>query len=764
MNRYRFWLRERLADSQEWINGRDRLRFELVLLACLVIGLTAIIFSVYLPALYGFVQGSPAPRSVVAERTITVLDSQATENLKAQVGQLVEPVYFPDAEALTRATTEMEVFLQGVGSLRKELAETSDLDQALAKLQRVAPRTTSVATLEYLLTAGSYAYEQMQRQALVALKALYANRITDGSLEAAREKLRSITDALALSAATSDALYEMVSAYVRPNQLVDQEQTLARREAAMAEIAPVMVTILKGEQVVQKGELVTAYDALALEAMGLAQTRSGWKVWLGVFLIVALEVAVFSRLLHRFNKTAGFGNNMLLALVVLMLGATAVGRVLVLPPLSAYLIPVAALGMVVSIILNARSALLLVVLTSLNIGLLTDFDMRYSLVAVIVGALSLYLVSRVAQRAALLGAGFATMLLAAFTVFSIEVFKEASSGEALRAGAWGLANGLLAGVLTILLLLVLDTVFNLTTPLRLLELANPAQPLLKKLLQVAPGTYNHSILMGNLAEAAAETIGADPLLARVGAYYHDIGKTVRPDYFSENQIYVSNPHDRLSPNLSKLAITAHVRDGEHLARQYGLPAPVVDIIKQHHGTSVLVYQYHKALEASKDQVDEESYRYEEQKPQSKEAAIVMLADRVEAQVKAMQNPTRRKIQGAIQEIIKQKVQDGQLDESPLTQSDLHKIRDSFDTSLRGLVGHRIRYPELNGQNGHRSRGPSTGHHGTPAPADTAEGPVRSATPPSAAALRARSAPPTEPADPAAPAGDAKPGDGSAGEP
>ena len=239
--------------------------------------------------------------------------------------------------------------------------------------------------------------------------------------------------------------------------------------------------------------------------------------------------------------------------------------------------------------------------------------------------------------------------------------------------------------------------FNLTTPLRLLELANPAQPLLKRLLQVAPGTYNHSIQMGNLAEAAAEAIGANPLLARVGAYYHDIGKTVRPEYFVENQIYVDNPHNRLNPNLSKLAITAHVRDGEHLARVYGLPQPVVDIIKQHHGTSVLAYFYHKALESSKEPVYEESYRYEEQKPRSKEASIVMLADSVEAAARAMQNPTRRKLQGMIQEIIKQKVEDGQLDESDLTQGDLHKIRESFDMSLRGLVGHRIAIPNATGR-------------------------------------------------------------------
>ncbi len=697
MNRYRFWLRERLAYYREWIDGRDRLRFELVLLACLVIGLTAIIFSAYLPSLSGFEQGQLAPQTVVAGNTVTVYDAEATQNLKAQVAQLVEPIYVSDPQALSKATSEMERLLREIGRLRQELAETADFAATLEELRELAPSTISFGTLEHLLTADSSTYDQIQRQALGALRTLYANRITDASIDDALASLRSITNALAVSADTSLAVFEVTIPFVHPNQLIDDEQTAARRQAAMNQVAPVVITVREGELVVQQGETVSGQDVAVLDALGLGKTRSGWEIWLGAFLLVLLEAAVFSRLLYRFNRPKGLDNNMLLALVSLMLGMAGISRLLILPPLSAYLIPVATLGMVVAIILNARSALLMVALASINIGLLTDFDMRYSLAALLVGAVSLYLVSRVTQRAALLGAGLSTMVVAAITVFFIEVFRQTSLGEALRMSAWGLANGFLAGLLTMLLLVILDTVFNLTTPLRLLELANPAQPLLKKLLQVAPGTYNHSILMGNLAEAAAEAIGADPLLARVGAYYHDIGKTIRPEYFVENQIRVGNPHDRLSPNLSKLAITAHVRDGEHLARLYGLPAPVVDIIKQHHGTSVLAYFYHKALEASKDLVYEESYRYEEQKPRSKEAAIVMLADGIEAAIRAMQNPTRRKIQGVIQEIIKQKVQDGQLDESDLTLGDLNKIRDSFDQSMRGLLGHRIRYPEQNRQ-------------------------------------------------------------------
>jgi len=199
-------------------------------------------------------------------------------------------------------------------------------------------------------------------------------------------------------------------------------------------------------------------------------------------------------------------------------------------------------------------------------------------------------------------------------------------------------------------------------------------------------------MMGTLAEAAAEAINANPNLARVGAYYHDIGKTARPEYFIENQIYVGNPHDNLSPHLSKVAIAAHVRDGERMGRMYGLPKPVVDIIKQHHGTSLMAFFYNKAKANSTGSVPEESFRYESEKPRSKEAAIIMLADGVEAAVRALERPTRRKIQGVIHEIIKQRVDDGQLDESDLTQGDLHHISEAFDMSLVGLLGHRIQYP------------------------------------------------------------------------
>ncbi|MFO7820033.1 MAG: HDIG domain-containing protein [Halanaerobacter sp.] len=241
-----------------------------------------------------------------------------------------------------------------------------------------------------------------------------------------------------------------------------------------------------------------------------------------------------------------------------------------------------------------------------------------------------------------------------------------------------------------------ENIFGITSPVKLLELSNPNQPLLKKLLVEAPGTYHHSVIVGNLAEAAADKIGADSLLARVGAYYHDIGKIKRAYFFTENQIGSENPHDKLSPNLSTLIITSHVKDGVELAHEHKLPSDIIDIIKQHHGTSLVSFFYQEAMHDEKyKQVDEDEFRYDGPKPQSKEAALIMLADMVEAAVRsnstAQSNPGR--LEKLVRDLIKQKLDSGQLDESDLTLKDLDKIAKSFVNILKGIFHNRIEYPD-----------------------------------------------------------------------
>src|SRR5690606_35916981 len=259
---------------------------------------------------------------------------------------------------------------------------------------------------------------------------------------------------------------------------------------------------------------------------------------------------------------------------------------------------------------------------------------------------------------------------------------------------WALVGGFLSAVLTIGTLPFLETALGILTPVRLLELANPNQPLLRRLLLEAPGTYHHSIMVANLCEAAAEQVGADSLLARVGAYYHDVGKMKRPYFFIENQFGGVNPHEKIAPNLSALIITSHVRDGVELAREYGLPEEIIKFIREHHGTTTVEYFYHKAMEDEHAQgVIEENFRYPGPIPQSKETAICMLADGSEAAVRAMTRPTPGRTEAMVRKVIRDRLNGGQLDHCDLTLADLDRIARTFTQILTGLFHSRIEYPE-----------------------------------------------------------------------
>ena len=258
----------------------------------------------------------------------------------------------------------------------------------------------------------------------------------------------------------------------------------------------------------------------------------------------------------------------------------------------------------------------------------------------------------------------------------------------------GVAGGFLSSIMLLGFLPYLETLFGITSSVKLLELANPNELLLKRLLVEAPGTYHHSILVGNLAEAAAQAVHADPLLVRVGAYYHDIGKIKRPYFFIENQVARDNPHEKIAPSLSTLIITSHVRDGLEQAREHNLPAGVQEIIEQHHGTSLVAYFYQRALESDRPElVTEADFRYDCPKPRTKEAALVMLADSVEAAIRSLQKPTPARLEGLTRKIIKERLHDGQLDECDLTFKDLNTIAATFVQVLGGIFHSRIEYPE-----------------------------------------------------------------------
>lgn len=385
-------------------------------------------------------------------------------------------------------------------------------------------------------------------------------------------------------------------------------------------------------------------------------------------------------------------------------------------------LPVPLGGVLLTVLFNARlafaGALSLTILTSLML----QAPLEYFFFAFVGSLVSIFSLVGRQKRTAFFRAGSLLALANVYSLLTLALIRGDLS--TLRAEVMGgLMNGFIVAVLATGLLPLLEQSFGRTTNFTLLELSSLDEPMLKHLILTAPGTYNHSIMMGTLAEAAAEAVGANALLCRVGAYYHDIGKTRHPSYFIENQPDAVNRHDKLAPSLSRAIVMSHVKEGIEMARAYGLPEVLVDMIPQHHGTRLVSYFYHRAKEACDPDlqaVKEEDYRYPGPKPQTRETAIIMLADAVEATTRSLTDPTPARIRGAVQKIINSIFVDGQLDECDLTLRDLHLIANSFVRILTGVFHHRVEYPGAEAQEAARKRSENGDQPAKPA----TEGPRR----------------------------------------
>ncbi|MCJ7806705.1 MAG: HDIG domain-containing protein, partial [Clostridia bacterium] len=410
-----------------------------------------------------------------------------------------------------------------------------------------------------------------------------------------------------------------------------------------------------------------------------------------VFILIGVYMSIF--------VTNVFTNPSLLLLMGIVIIITLILSVAA-TYFSSYLMPVAMGIILLTVLFGYKLAVIINLVLALMVGLITGGDFSFILVALLGGLVSIYAVTRLSQRSDLARAGFyvaitnAAVILSAYLFFgnvSLEYDSLVSLGYSMVAG---IGNGILSAVVAIGLLPFLESIFGVTTAITLLELSNPNHPLLRKMLLKAPGTYYHSMMVSNLAETAAEAVNADALLTRVGAYYHDIGKLKRPYFFSENQLSGENPHSKLSPNLSALIIGVHPKDGGELGRKHRLPEAIVDIAVQHHGNSMISFFYQLALENDcRENVSADMFRYEGPKPQTKEATIIMLADAVEAGIRSLSKPSGNRVETMIRRMIKEKLDDGQLDQCDLTLKEIDQIAEAFIYIMSGIYHSRIEYPE-----------------------------------------------------------------------
>ncbi len=504
----------------------------------------------------------------------------------------------------------------------------------------------------------------------------------------------------------NELMQKFLLSLLRPNVLYDEDETNTERKIAEENVPRTIGFVQENERVIAKNTPITEQLRLKLDSYRRARAErasefSEWKHWSGTSLHVLLVIGLYTVYLFLFRKRIIHDNGKLVLIAILILIETFLAflsvRFNVSVPIQ-WLIVVPAASMLLTIIFDSRVAFYGTVTIALLVAGIRGNDYGFALTSLIAGAMGAYTVRDIRNRTQIFRSLIFIFMGYTLPIVALAFEQFDNLSTIVTSITFALGNAICSPVITYGMLILFERGFKVTTDLRLLELADLNQPLLKKLSEEAPGTFHHSLTIGNLAEAAAEGIHANPILARVGGYYHDIGKTLKPEYFVENQVTPQNRHNRLKPRMSALIIQSHIKEGVELGKEYGLPQRVLDFIPQHHGTTLISFFYDKAVKQAarkgvKETINEEDFRYPGPKPQSKEAAIIMLADSVEATTRSVSDLTTQRLRQTIDSIIQQRFVEGQLDECELTLRDLAAIRESFYNILLGIHHQRIVYPE-----------------------------------------------------------------------
>ena len=519
-----------------------------------------------------------------------------------------------------------------------------------------------------------------------------------------REAMRAFDDP-----AMAAAVRELVVPFLRWNVAEDEQETETRRQEAVEGISPLTGRDFKeNEVIIERGERVTEDHLVILQSMEAKRAellrieRTGRRFFpaigraLQALLLIGVLVLYVAVRKRRMLLDLRCQVLFIVLLVIVMAGAGVVRSV---PELSPYLIPVAVLAMLASMLFGFEIAVIATTVTVLLSAVYAGLGIPYVFVSLVAGTVAAYTVRRVRHREDFYWSGIRVVAAYAVAIAVADIARVDLSLETLTRCGWGGLNAIVSMGVVVVTLPLFERGFKVTTDITLLELADMNKPLLRKMAMAAPGSYHHSIVVGNLAEAAAEAIRANGLLARVGAYYHDIGKLVTPGYFVENQQGIEpedSKHKSIRPKVSSLVIRSHVKDGEELARKEGLPEPIIDIIREHHGTSRMEFFYRKAVEEAGEegQVHAADFSYPGPRPRSKESAIISLADTIEARIRSIgEQLTPKRIETEIDAVIEKRWHDHQLDDAELTLSDLRKIRDAFFRVLVGMYHQRVKYPD-----------------------------------------------------------------------
>lgn len=645
------------------------------------------------------IENGISKKDIVAQKTITVIDVDKTELHKKEIAQKIDPILAPADDDFIKnnlATLESSII-----QIRKKDVPVSTKQDEIGLLFDMSEGYKKNFVINYLLKIDDKNLQQVLDKTTLTLSNILSIGISEKDYE--KNDIDKIIHRNLVQNVTRNQvtiITSLLEQVIVPNLVIDEDATEIAKRNAENSVKPYEVTFEKGEKILFQGEPVTKLKRDALIKAGYNIFEIGYRGFIGIFVIVVLATLSFLVYMKTFEKKYLEANHLMISSMLAVVFALIAAF---LPPgFSPYVLPFPAFIIILSVFTNPRIAFMEASILLAVLSIAMGYNIQFVCAFILINLISTVAIARIkfSRRFDLIRTGIEiaiSSMILVLTIYSLEkCLIDVDTFLMINDTTLVFINGILSGVIVLGLLPLLESIFKIITPYGLAELADHNQPLLKRLQFEAPGTYHHSLMVSNLCEAAAEAVGANPILARVGAFYHDIGKLKRPLFFVENQSYfgIENPHAKLNPRLSKMVITAHPKDGFELAKEYGLPPIIYNFILQHHGEGLASYFYTQAIaEEGAENVKEEQFRYTGPKPNMKETAILMIADAVESAVRSLKTPTPEEIEKIIDKIIVERLNDGQLSDSPLTLKDIKTIASTFNRILRGMQHNRIRYHE-----------------------------------------------------------------------
>jgi putative nucleotidyltransferase with HDIG domain len=694
------------AEPNAQFTRRDLLR--LIAAWVLLVAAMSVILGVdILPAQPQLEVGKPAPADVIAPRAATYESAVLTQQAREAASAAVEPQYdFTSEQAAAIAEAQGQAFERRVAPIDAAFADIVAPDARTTLLEQALPELSSNERAT-LIGLTMDRWKAVRDEASRVLDNIERRELKDTEVAAMRDRLAGQMGG-DLDAAERDLAAALISPLVVANSAYSEQLTASAKQQAAAAVDPVTAEWQRGDIIVRIGDRVTQAAAEAIGYFNLNEGGLDVARLLGFVVLSVLIVGLLLTWTWRFRREFWHRNNVLLLLAVLLLVAVVAIKLTAGRAWLPYALPLAAVGMLVTVLLDGGAALVVMALLAVLAAAVNGTGLELAVYVLFGGIAGIVTVRRGDRLAVFVQAGAAVFVVNSLVVITFTLLGDRDiTGLLQLLGAAAVSAGG-ASVAAVGSFAVLGSLFGIVTVFQLLELANPSQPLLRRLLIETPGTYHHSLMVGNLAERAAEAIGADPLLARVAAYYHDIGKLSNPAAFIENQAGGENIHDELDPMTSAQLLKSHVSEGIDIAYKSGLPKALIAFIPQHHGTAVMSYFYARAREQAAapyggldtpegrkaaDAIDKRKFRHGGPKPQSREAAIIMLADSVEASVRSLSSRDEPAIRAMVARIFEERIADDQFDECNLTLRDLEKIREAFVAQLLGMYHQRIAYPQ-----------------------------------------------------------------------